>query len=83
MNFREKILGIFKQIGKNRRKEGMKNLNTVLLTAGFLWVLLTAQSAAFVRAQSITAATPFEQLAQGQGQPATAAPTAATRWSDE
>ncbi|HZA43636.1 MAG TPA: hypothetical protein VE504_07785 [Nitrososphaeraceae archaeon] len=54
----------------------MKNLKAVFITAGFLLVLLTAQAVAmFVNAQPITASTPFEQLAQGQGQQPTAAAT--------
>ncbi len=43
-----------------------KNLEAIFLTAGFLLVLLTAQSANHTQAQPITEATPFEQLAQGQ-----------------
>ena len=47
----------------------MKNLKAIFLSAGFLLVLLTAQSVTmFVHAQQITASTPFEQLAQGQQQ---------------
>ncbi|MGI0043846.1 MAG: hypothetical protein ACRD47_09050, partial [Nitrososphaeraceae archaeon] len=38
------------------------------MSMGIMLLLLTAQSVTFVQAQPITAATPFEQLAQGQEQ---------------
>ncbi|MGH9979539.1 MAG: hypothetical protein ACRD8Z_27425, partial [Nitrososphaeraceae archaeon] len=40
-----------------------------LLLMGTVLSLLTAQTATYVHATTITAATPFEQLAQGQQQP--------------
>jgi hypothetical protein len=41
----------------------------LLLIVLALFSLITAQTATYVHATTITAATPFEQLAQGQPQP--------------